>query len=317
MKKKHNPAIVAAAAVFSIVLLAGCRELPGKEAADNQLEQRISGSFSEEAAAAVKQGISNAATAAGDVVQNTAGQLQDKLNAHGISREFNTSLPADSASVLKLENAVGEVSVAPASGDEIEVKATVIVYERKDHDSVAGVLDHAEVSIEHKGDALIVSTHSPDNPKKNIWEWAQQEYGDSNFSINYEIALPDTVSKFEVVNNVGKVQLSGLEGTFEVNSNVGSIILQDTVFTGKSKVESNTGSIELGISGMDSGSSLKAKSEIGRISADLADSLPCTVKASSELGNISGTGDGKTRDFNGGGPLITLSTQIGAISVNQ
>lgn len=218
--------------------------------------------------------------------------------------------------MLKLENAVGEVSVTQASGDEIEVKATIIVYEQKDHDTVAGVLDHAQLSIEHKGDALIVSTHSPDNRKKNIWEWAQQEYGDSNFSINYEIGLPDTVNIFEVDNNVGKVQLSGLEGTFEVSSNVGSIVLQDTVFTGKSSVESDTGSIELGISGMDSGSSLKAKSGIGRISAELADSLPCTVKASSELGHISGTGDGKTRDFNGGGPLITLNTQIGAISVN-
>lgn len=315
MKKKHNPAIVAAAAVFSIVLLAGCRELPGKESADNQLEQRISGSFSEEAAAAVKQGISNATVAVGDVVQNTTDKLQDKLNAHGISREFSTSLPVSSASVLKLDNPLGEVTVSPASGDEIEVEATVIVYEPKDHESVAGVLDHAEISIEHKGNALIVSSHGQGNRKKSLWEWAQHEYGTSNLSINYVIGLPHSVDRFEINNNVGNVQLRGLEGAFELNNNVGSIILQDAVFTGKSKVESNTGSIELGISGMDSGSSLKAKSEVGRISAELADSLPCTVEASSELGHISGTGDGKTRDFNGGGPLITLSTQIGAISV--
>ncbi|NQX46147.1 hypothetical protein HQN87_12480 [Paenibacillus tritici] len=316
MKKQHSTAIIAAMAVFSIALLAGCRELPGKEAADNQLEQSISGTFKQDAAEAVKQGLSNATVAVGDVVQHTTDMVQDTINENGISREFSTSLPADSASLLKLDNALGEVVVMPASGDEIAVKATVIVHEQPGHKLVSGVLDHAEVSIEHKGDALIVSTHSTDNTKKSLWDWAQKKYGDSNFSINYVIELPDTVGKFEIDNNVGTVQIRGLEGTFDINSNVGSIILQDSVITGKSSVESNTGSIELAISGMDKGSSLKAKSNIGTITADLADLMKCTVKARSELGDISGVVSGEENDFNGGGPLVSLSTEIGAISVN-
>ncbi|WP_339218327.1 hypothetical protein [Paenibacillus sp. FSL H8-0332] len=316
MKKHHSTAIIAAMAVFSIAL-AGCRELPGKEAADNQLEQTISGSFKQGAAEAVKQSLSDASAAVGDVIQNTTGMIEEQMNSNGISREFSTSLPVDSASVLKLDNAVGEVVVVPASGDKIEVKATVIVHEQTGHKLVAGVLDHAEVSIEHKGDALTVTTHSADSPKKSLWDWAQKEYGDSNFSINYVIELPDTVSRFEVENNVGAVKLRGLKGTFDIVSNVGSIVLQDTTFTGKSSVESNTGSIELGVAGMNQGSSLKAKSDIGRISADLSASTECTVKARSELGHISGANNGKSKDYNGGGPLVSLTTQIGAISVNQ
>jgi hypothetical protein len=67
---------------------------------------------------------------------------------------------------------------------------------------------------------------------------------------------------------------------------------------------------------MDSGSSLKAESDIGKISADLASSVQCTVEAESELGHIAGAAGGK-QDYNGGGPLVTLTTQIGAISVNN
>lgn len=316
MKKHHSTAIIAAMAVFSIAL-AGCRELPGKEAADNELEQTISSSFKQEAAESVKQSLSDASAALGHVIQNTTGMIEEQMNSNGISREFSTSLPIDSASVLKLDNAVGEVTVVPASGDDITVQATVIVHEQTGHKLVSGVLDHAEVSIEHKGDALIVSAHGEGNSKRNLWEWAQHEYGDSNFSINYVIGIPDTVDRFKIDNNVGTVQLHGLEGTFEINSNVGSIILKDAVFTGKSSVESNTGSIELGVSAMNQGSSLKAKSDIGRISADLSASTECTVKARSELGHISGADNGKSKDYNGGGPLVSLTTQIGAISVNQ
>ncbi|AIQ59251.1 hypothetical protein [Paenibacillus borealis] len=317
MKKNHNTAIIAAVAVFSIALLAGCRELPGKEAADQQLEQQLSGNFQQEAAEAVKQSIGKATVTIGDAVQTTTDFIEDKINTEGISREFTTSLPAGSASAFKLDNVVGEITLVPASGDEIVVTATVIVHERSVNDAATQILDHAEVSIEHKDDVLTVTTHGEDSPKKNLWDWSKKEYGHSDLSINYVVELPDTVGHVEINNNVGSTQLRGLQGTFDIASNVGSIILQDTVVTGKSSVKSNTGSIELGISGMDNGSSLKATSDIGKISADLASSVQCTVEANSELGHIAGAASGKQQDYNGGGPLVSLTTQIGAISVNN
>ena len=317
MKKNNNTAIIAAVAVLSIALLSGCRELPGKEAADNQLEQRLSGSFQQEAAQAVKQGISAATVNVGEAVQNTTDMIEDKINTDGISRDYSASLPAGSATVLKLDNALGEIAAVSGSGDEIAVKATVIVHDRSGDEEAAGILDQAEVSIERRGDTLTVSTHAKDNPKKNLWDWAQKKYGDSDFSINYEIELPEAVSRYEINNNVGAIQLRGLQGTFQIVSNVGAITLQDAVITGKSSIQSNTGSIGLGINGLTTDSSLKARSDIGKITADLADSLQCTVEANSELGHIAGAVDGKQQDYNGGGPLVSLTTQIGAISVNR
>ncbi|MNC33964.1 hypothetical protein D3C75_823760 [compost metagenome] len=105
-----------------------------------------------------------------------------------------------------------------------------------------------------------------------------------------------------------------LQGTFDISSNVGSILIDNAQFSGKSTVKSNTGSIELDIRAMKAGSSLKAHSDIGKVIADLDSSLKCTVSAKSELGQITGTGAGKT-DIKGGGPLLSLSTQIGSITV--
>lgn len=125
-----------------------------------------------------------------------------------------------------------------------------------------------------------------------------QKYGYSDFSINYLIELPASVDRFEINNDVGSIELNQLQGTFDISSDVGAITLRDVEVTGKSKVETDTGSIELSINEMKNSSSLKAKSDIGKISASLDSSLKCTVEASSELGHISGTGSGKL-DLNG------------------
>ncbi|MNN97581.1 hypothetical protein D3C81_2167760 [compost metagenome] len=67
---------------------------------------------------------------------------------------------------------------------------------------------------------------------------------------------------------------------------------------------------------MTGNSSLTASSDVGAIKTTLVSGLNCTVKASSELGAISGVSKGK-QDYNGGGPLLSLSTEIGAITVRQ
>ncbi|MNW59220.1 hypothetical protein D3C74_371270 [compost metagenome] len=103
LRKKHSTAIIAAVTVFSMVLLAGCRELPGKEAADHQLEESFSGNngapFLEslnlelgEAAEDVGQEIEEAAGNVQEAVQETAAQVADQINENGLRQDLTASL---------------------------------------------------------------------------------------------------------------------------------------------------------------------------------------------------------------------------------
>ncbi|WP_342435974.1 DUF4097 family beta strand repeat-containing protein [Paenibacillus sp. FSL L8-0436] len=336
MKKNYKPAKIAALAVFSIVLLAGCRELPGKEAADNQLEQRLSGNSQQEVAdsngefeefsSELGQEISEAATDLGQdigeamenvhqAVQNTASVVAEQITADSVSKELVATSKPGSSSTLTLDNAVGEVEVISTTGNTVNVTATIVAHHASSK-YAPELFDNAEVSVKISGDELKVSTYAKDSPKKDLWSWAHKKYGYSDFSINYLIELPASVDRFEINNDVGSIELNQLQGTFDISSDVGAITLRDVEVTGKSKVETDTGSIELSINEMKNSSSLKAKSDIGKISASLDSSLKCTVEASSELGHISGTGSGKL-DLNGGGPLLSLSTEIGSISIQH
>ncbi|UQZ32142.1 hypothetical protein C2I18_00385 [Paenibacillus sp. PK3_47] len=340
MRKNNHTAAIAAAAVLSLVLLAGCRELPGKEAANHQLEQSFSGESGQElneagqetggsasdlgsdieaAVAGIGEGIGNGISKAMDsvgyAVQNTAEFVSDEIKADGISTEFSASAEAGSASVLVLDNAVGQIEVVPSDSDQVHVTATVI--SNKSRAKFAAELpDKAEVSVKASGDKLTVSTHAKEKPAKDLWSWAQKEYGASDFTIDYVIEIPSSIGQYEINNNVGTIQLYGLQGNFHIVSDVGEIVLNDVEIAGKSTVQSDTGSISLDIRDMQKGSSLKASSNIGTVSADLAANLQCTVEAKSDLGEISGTGKGR-QDFNGGGPLLSLSTDIGSISVQN
>lgn len=327
MRKKHNTAIVAAVTVFSLVLLAGCRELPGKEAANQQLEESLSGNSSTDfleslsidvsaAAGDISRDIAEAADDVQQAVQETAAQAAEQISEASLKQELTTSLTAGSSTELIVDNAVGQIELISTQGDTVNVSATLTAHNPLTRDTDRKILDNAEVSIENKSGTLTVSAHPKDKPGKDLWSWAQKKYGHSDFSIHYVIEVPAAITAYDISNSVGSIELSGLDGSFDLASEVGTITLKDAVISGKSTVQSETGNIVLGLEGMNNGSSLKASSEIGAIKASLAGKLHCTVKADSELGAISGVTAGK-QDYNGGGPLLSLSTEIGAISVQQ
>ncbi|WHY17465.1 hypothetical protein QNH28_18395 [Paenibacillus sp. G2S3] len=315
MRKRNNNSVLAAVAVLSIVLLAGCTELPGRQSAKNEVEQSISEDAQQNIGEVVKQELGKAAATVQQAVEETATKVVDEVKADSISKDLSVSQAIGSASVLSMDNAVGEIEVTAVAGDQIHVIATISSHNSSLHKSDRQkIMDDAEVSVEVSGDTLKVSTHSKSSPKKDLWTWAQDKYGYSDFTISYNIELPASMNEYKITNNVGQIRLRNLEGKYHIVSNVGAINIEGAKFTGKSTVESDTGSIRMDIAAMKDNSSLKAKTQVGSLSAVLADGMKCSLEAKSELGQIKGVEGGKT-DINGGGPLLSLSSEIGAITV--
>lgn len=315
MKNNNKHIKLAAVAVMSLILLAGCTELPGKQAAKNDVEQNTSESISQNIGEAIKQELGKAAAGVEKVVEDSATKIVQDVKANGISKDYSATQKVDSSSVLSIENSVGEIEVTTIAGDHINVSATILAHNSSNHESdLQEILDNAEISIKANGDNLKVFTSSKLSPKKDLWTWAQDKYGYSDFSISYVIQVPNSIEMYQITNNVGQIYLHDIKGTYRVVSNVGAIRIEGAHIIGKSSVESNTGSIRLDIDEMESGSSLKAKTDVGSLSAVLDDDVKCSVEAKSELGHITGVTNGKA-DFNGGGPLLSLSSEIGSITV--
>jgi len=313
MRKNHTPAL-AAAMVLSMILLSGCTDLPGKADADSGLN---STGVQQDLGAALQQEIGKAAAGLEKSVEKSAEKVKDSFKVTRISKQLSTEQEIGSSSVLSLENPVGEVEVKPVSGTRMTVTATLWLEDKTSHEADREKISgNAEVSIQISGDEIKVSTHAKDHPQKDLWTWAQDELDYSNFSIDYVIGLPEGVDRYEITNNVGEVRLQNLKGTYRIAGNVGAIKISGAEISGESSVSTDTGSIRLDIAEMKDGSSFKARTEVGSLTAVLAESLKCTLEAKSELGSITGAAGG-TKELNGGGPLISLSTQIGAITIQN
>ncbi len=63
-------------------------------------------------------------------------------------------------------------------------------------------------------------------------------------SADFEITVPRD-SELEITTNVGNVQVSGVEGRFDIRSNVGDVTLRDVRFEDDSEIRSDVGNIDL------------------------------------------------------------------------
>lgn len=318
MNKKLTP-LLAAATVMSMIMLAGCTELPGKVNTAENSEYAASEDGKHTLKEAVHQEIDEVADLVNKSVETAAGKVTDKvvevMSEEGISQELSASQKIGDASVLEMNNTVGTIAVSSTQGDTISVDASLLMHNSSSHKAdIEDILENAVISLETEGNTLEVSTRSKDKPNQDLWHWAQKKYGYSEFKISYDIQIPESMNTFKITNDVGNIELTGLEGTYKIVSHVGSITLNSAQITGKSTVKSDTGSIDLDITAMDASSSLKAESDVGRINAMLESSLKYDLSANSDIGKITGAKKGKSQ-INGGGPLIDLSTDIGSITV--
>lgn len=284
------------AALVSVGLLSGCT---------NDVDETI------------KVGIGEATQSIGETVGNVASEWSDELKRNGIHKEISLTQKVDpSVSILQLDNEVGNIEVKGTSEDNITVNATIWSLDKSSRDDkYQEMMDNAEIAVVIHGDQMEIVTHPKGNEKLNMWKWAKKEYGFSNFSIDYTVEIPDKVNSYDISSEVGEINLSHLKGIYDVHNNVGSISIEGAHIQGESKVESETGSLQLSIDQMEGESSLDVRTEVGSIDANLAESLQCSLKTKTEVGVITGANKGES-DINGGGPLLSLTSSVGSITVN-
>jgi hypothetical protein len=294
MNGKHRTIIIVA--MVTLVVLAGCT---------NRSDEVIT------------TGIGEAVEAIGNTVQDIGSDLSAEMKKDGIHKEISLSQEVGSASILRLDNEVGNIEVTSNSTNEITMHATISFPDKPSREEkYQEILNNAEVSVVAQGDQLKIITHPKGNNKLSMWKWAEDEYGFSDFSIDYAVELPDSINQYEIVSNVGDIKLVNLKGTYDVKSDVGNLTIEGAHIHGKSSIRSDVGSVELGMDQMESGSNLNVETEVGSIRVILDGTVQCSLKVDSDLGRVVGAPKGKS-ELNGGGPILSLTSAVGAITVEK
>ncbi|WP_148302540.1 hypothetical protein [Caldalkalibacillus mannanilyticus] len=242
-------------------------------------------------------------------------EVFENINQHPLESK-DLELTQETVDTLLLKNQVGDIQIKSSPIEQITVHTTITQLGRDNQRIVEEIIQQAETSIIiNKNEAEIV-THPAQHENMDIWKWAKREYGDAKFSIHYEIEIPHSVKGIDISTHVGEIELSDFKGVYNVQNNVGAIIVDGAHIMGKSVIHSDVGSLHLKINQMDEQSTLSAKTDVGEIQANFNESLPLTLNVKTDLGIINGASKGKN-EINGGGPAVTLSTSVGAITVEK
>lgn len=166
--------------------------------------------------------------------------------------EVGHSFDAAGPLALQLNVGVGEVQVRAGSGDRVEVRGTKHAWGANRAEAEARLREF-RVDVRLAGAGTI--TVESDAPRAGEARSAM---------VDLVITLPRRADVLATV-NVGSLRVEGLEGTFDLTSNVGEVAARDVALTGSSRLVSNVGEVTVRLPASAS-FELDARSSIGDVS---------------------------------------------------
>lgn len=231
---------------------------------------------------------------------------------------------------LDLENEIGPVEISVWDQNKIRIQAVKKVRKISDPDEARMLLDTLKIRIKKTGDTVEIKTVFPqkmDMDRKDGWFKILSNLFrfppsvDSEtlpLEVCYRIKLPRR-SNVSLDTEIGKIAVSGLEGTVKAESEIGSVNISK--ITGELEVESQIGEINIErIIGP-----VKARTEIGKISLGVDPQVSADLDVSTDLGwidldhTLGVEGKLSKKHIRGrigaGGPLIEIKTEIGKVNI--
>lgn len=241
-----------------------------------------------------------------------------------ITEELNQSFDVETPARLVVEQSNGVIRIVGGAEGTVEVRAT----KRASGPRATELLQSIQVETRQEGNTVRVSTRQ-----------APGFTGIGNRSVDYEIRVPGqtevevssangevsiegVAGRISAVTHNGRIGVSGAQGQLEVRTSNGAIDIRDARVS-QLTARTDNGAIDFAGSLGDGGDS-QVETSNGRIRVVLSPEDRLRIDASSGNGSIDSSlsleNESKTRRslsglLNGGGPVLTLKTNNGSITL--
>lgn len=174
-------------------------------------------------------------------------------------------------SKLAVENEVGDIVVRVGSGDLITIEATKHA-RAANQDRALSVLDRIEIDTSSNGETTNIKVDLPNN------------LGAGGASVDFVITAP-AQTRLEINNQVGDVEVQGLEERMDVRVDVGDIDLSSVTLADDSELKSDVGDVQFAGILPDSGE-VEFQSDVGDIRLWLPSNSSFYLEADTSVGSI-------------------------------
>lgn len=221
-----------------------------------------------------------------------------------------TSSLSDGVTSLHTSLSVGNVTVLYGSDQTVAVHAVI----KANHGNAADsqkLLGLTDVAMEQKDGALTVAVYNR-NTHADMWQWIKKNLPVTNYSVDLQMVVPQTLHHFQLVTTVGNIHTESLNGAINAQADVGDVDAENTVFSGDSTLQARVGNVTCGFAATSVGTgTLKMRTDVGNVRMQTADG---TVQSQS----VKKTPTGKTlKGMLSPGLSLDASTRVGNVSVTK
>jgi hypothetical protein len=172
-----------------------------------------------------------------------------------VTRTQEESFAVDTPLVLELNNAVGSIDIRGTDGSQVTVEATVRAWGGSDQEADERA-NRVQVDMQQTADNRVQVTSTI----------PQELRVGRSPSVNITVRVPRQ-SRVQVVNNVGEVTIRDIEGSLDVQVNVGEVDVRGFSILDDSTLRTDVGQLHIGLPS-DSSFNLDARTSVGAIRSD-------------------------------------------------
>lgn len=225
-------------------------------------------------------------TSFNEVDENAVKDVSDKIteaiiNTVGkdsVEKQESFNIAAESLNSLNIESSVGDITIKTHESTEAIISLNIIA-KSSSKENAQKLIDEFTYKVDENLNSINIDTTFEDDKlldNSNI----QTELTISlpkninNFTISLNVGDIDIINNegsFEINNNVGDINIENAAGSYDLSTNVGNITLINSIASGTSTFNSNTGDLEVSFSDISNSDNIKANLNVGEIKFTVPD----------------------------------------------
>jgi hypothetical protein len=225
-------------------------------------------------------------TSFNEVDENAVKDVSDKIteaiiNTVGkdsVEKQESFNIAAESLNSLNIESSVGDINIKTHESTEAIIGLNIIA-KSSSKENAQKLIDEFSFKVDENLNSIDIDTTFEDDKlldNSNI----QTELTISlpkninNFTISLNVGDIDIINNegnFEINNNVGDINIENAAGSYDLSTNVGNITLINSIASGTSNFNSNTGDLEVSFSDISNSDNIKANLNVGEIKFTVPD----------------------------------------------
>ncbi|MDF2950139.1 MAG: hypothetical protein K0R07_2188, partial [Sedimentibacter sp.] len=219
-------------------------------------------------------------TSFNEVDENAVKDVSDKIteaiiNTVGkdsVEKQESFNIAAENINSLNIESSVGDITIKTHESTEAIIGLNIIA-KSSSKENAQKLIDEFSFKVDENLNSIDIDTTFEDDKlldNSNI----QTELTISlpkninNFTISLNVGDIDIINNegnFEINNNVGDINVENAAGSYDLSTNVGNITLINSIASGTSNFNSNTGDLEVSFSDISNSDNIKANLNVGEI----------------------------------------------------